>query len=55
MRAEFNGLPQIATLKPELRNVFVARTPSPDGPVPKAANDNERGWPFIWLALYSVS
>jgi hypothetical protein len=47
MRAEFNGLPQIAALEPELRNVFMGRSPSLDAPVPKAANDNERGWPFI--------
>lgn len=47
MRAEFSGLPQIATLEPELRNVFMARSPSLDAPVFKAANDNERGWPFI--------
>jgi hypothetical protein len=47
MRAKFNGLPEIATPEPLPRNVFIARLPSPNAPVPKAANDNGWGWPFI--------
>ena len=47
MRVEFNGLPQIATPGPLLRNIFIVRPLSPNAPVPCAANDNERGWPFI--------
>jgi hypothetical protein len=47
MRPEFDRLPEIATLEPGLRNVFMARSPSLNAPVPEAANDNEPGWPII--------
>ena len=44
MRAEFNGLPEIVTLEPSLRNVFLARLPSSNARAPKAANDNWLAW-----------
>jgi hypothetical protein len=47
MRAEFNGLPEIATAEPVLRNVFMSRSPSLNAPVLKAANDNGWRWPCI--------
>ena len=47
MRAEFNGLPEIVTLELTLRGVFLARLPSSNARVPKAANDNWLVWPSI--------
>jgi hypothetical protein len=47
MRPDFYRLPKIVTSEPELRNVFMARSSFLNAPVPKAANDNGRRWPFI--------
>ena len=47
MRAEFNGLPEIVTLKPAPPNVYLARSRSPNAPAPKAANDNGLAWASI--------
>ena len=44
MRDVFNGLPEIVTLWPTLRNVILAGLPMQAW---KAANDNWRAWPLI--------
>ncbi len=46
MKADFNGLPEIVTLEPALRNVFWLACDSQTR-APKAANDNWLAWPFI--------